>query len=1017
MNGISETMDSTLPIDQSARDRFSFDLERNFALICPAGSGKTRGISSRVLTIAQQPNALDLLPKLVVVTFTNASANEMHARARETLLRAKVPWDVQRAFDFAFFGTIHSFANRLLREHGHHIGIPPVFEVSSDADSVWGRFVRRISEKSLSKGHAILRHYPIQRVLNLVRDWDEMRRPAPRSPLPRVDFSPIYDFELPKRADTAKNIEAFQRKLREFEAVLNGESDASFCEVPEADKGGKKFIELVDSCLSPIRDWVNSEVCHLAFQLASEFRDFRAKEGVLLFADIISMTRDLLLDETAKAEIRSKGYIVLLDEAQDTDPFQFDFLIEAVRPVRASGIWHEGHSGGFPEGGRFSMVGDLQQSIYSKQADLNYFRKVIAYLEASPAGERLDFSVTFRCDKEIVRNVELFFSQILDGSDGQVPYVSIKPRDGAGEGSVMRLAVESSDSESVDDACRAEVGSIARALLALRETGKIKRWNEVALICPRKAWFGSLANGLAEFGISSQFLSFGMTHSDSLAWSFVTAFARAFTCPSDTYETVGILRDVYGLSDVELFDFCGQNGERFIINGQKDSTSAVSTTMNRLSALRKACLRSSLLDGIDLIVEEVRPRLANNRDELLILDRILILASKAEKAGNDLEGFAKSLKDGLSDPLETSGENPNDSVQIITDLKAKGLQWEVVVLPYFFRSIYTMRDNYPFLTGDRLTEAAVASRKSDISEAEALRTDRMVTQEFERRLYVSFTRPKQLLLVCDDENLFEPSNRGFLPNYGKILRVDQKGSMRTHWEQLPDFDPAAIAAVLSPETETVTAASVVSVDLDASRSAACPSIERVRPYRAASEYTHEEREFVRDDVTFINGVSGRPSARTYGVWWHETMRSCPWTSAEGAAEHLAASLEKCPDKDRGARECSLLQGTEIFQWLVSGDFHIKTELPFQYRDQAGNSVEGIMDLCLVEVFSGRWFVIDWKTNRSTPLASLMKQYAGQITSYGRALHALLPDPSVEVGVYSTELGEHSLIGISPAVTL
>lgn len=1006
-------MNGAFPIDQSARDRFSFDLDRNFALICPAGSGKTRGISSRILSIAQQPNALDLLPRLVVVTFTNASANEMHSRAREALLQAKVPWGVQRAFDFAFFGTIHSFANRLLREHGHHIGLPPVFEVSADADSVWGRFVRRINANSLASGHHILRHYPIQRLLNLVRVWDEMRQPGPKVAVPEVDFSSIYEFELPKRADTARSIADFQDQLRQFESVWNGNSAAEFCELPEATKGGKKFLEVVDACLAPVREWINSEVCHLAYELASEFRTFRAGEGVLLFSDIISMARELLLHETAKVEIRSKGYIVLLDEAQDTDPFQFDFLIESVRPVRADGFWRECPNSGTPEAGRFSLVGDLQQSIYSKQADLGYFQEVVQYLENSAAGERLDFSVTFRCDKAVVGNVETFFSRILNGSDGQVPYVPIKPREGAGDGNVMRLPIPLSESGSTEDACRAEVSALASALLALRKQGKVRRWNEVALICPRKAWFGVLAEGLAEFGISSQFLSFGMKHSDSLAWSFVTAFARAFTCPSDTYETVGLLRDVYGLSDVELFDFCEQNGDRFILNGQRDSDNPVAGVINRLSSLRKACLRGSLLDGVDLIIEEVRPRLKGNRDELLILDRISVLASKAEKSGSDLEMFTETLRDGLSNPLETSGENPNDSVQIITDLKAKGLQWEVVVLPFFFRSIYTVRENYPFLQGNRLSAAAVASRKADISDDEATRVERATVQEFERRLYVSFTRPKHLLLICDDEACFESSNQAYLPNNGKVLRVNESGELRPSWDSIPFFDVRSIQGGSMKPKAPAESSPVISIDLEASRNASHPSVERIRPYRAASEYTSEEREFNKDDVTFINGASGRPSGRTYGVWWHETMRACPWVSRDAAAAYLEESVAKSPDMERAKRECDLLQRSSLFEMLVSGDYHVKSELPFQYSTQDGNSVEGIMDLCLVDVLSEKWVVIDWKTNRSTSMASLMKQYLGQIQAYGDALHSLIPGASIQVGVYSTEIGEHSLAGISP----
>ena len=68
--------------DQSDRRRFADELDRNFSVVASAGSGKTRAITDRVLQIARAPNARDILPRLVVVTFTNRAADEMQQRTR-----------------------------------------------------------------------------------------------------------------------------------------------------------------------------------------------------------------------------------------------------------------------------------------------------------------------------------------------------------------------------------------------------------------------------------------------------------------------------------------------------------------------------------------------------------------------------------------------------------------------------------------------------------------------------------------------------------------------------------------------------------------------------------------------------------------------------------------------------------------------------------------------------------------------------------------------------------------------
>ena len=65
----------------------------------------------------------------------------------------------------------------------------------------------------------------------------------------------------------------------------------------------------------------------------------------------------------------------ILDEAQDTDPAQFSVLLEVTRPPEATGRWLETKTDP-PRPGRFSMVGDFQQSIYHDRADLAHYQRV-----------------------------------------------------------------------------------------------------------------------------------------------------------------------------------------------------------------------------------------------------------------------------------------------------------------------------------------------------------------------------------------------------------------------------------------------------------------------------------------------------------------------------------------------------------------------------------------------------------------------------------------------------------------
>ncbi|MFL6504384.1 MAG: UvrD-helicase domain-containing protein, partial [Candidatus Udaeobacter sp.] len=92
------------PRDESVRARFARELDRNFSVVASAGSGKTTGIIKRILSTARSPNAAEILPRLVVVTFTNRAADEMQQRSRQALLEENLGQEVETAFNRAFFG-------------------------------------------------------------------------------------------------------------------------------------------------------------------------------------------------------------------------------------------------------------------------------------------------------------------------------------------------------------------------------------------------------------------------------------------------------------------------------------------------------------------------------------------------------------------------------------------------------------------------------------------------------------------------------------------------------------------------------------------------------------------------------------------------------------------------------------------------------------------------------------------------------------------------------------------------
>lgn len=82
-----------------------YSTEKNIVVVAGAGSGKTRVLTERIRHLVKDLNVPT--SNIVSITFTNMAAEEMRARLS----------DIDTIGD-AFIGTIHSFANRIMKESG-----------------------------------------------------------------------------------------------------------------------------------------------------------------------------------------------------------------------------------------------------------------------------------------------------------------------------------------------------------------------------------------------------------------------------------------------------------------------------------------------------------------------------------------------------------------------------------------------------------------------------------------------------------------------------------------------------------------------------------------------------------------------------------------------------------------------------------------------------------------------------------------------------------------------------------
>jgi ATP-dependent helicase/nuclease subunit A len=1029
------------PIDQPNRERFVSELDKNFSVVAAAGSGKTRAITDRIVQIAKDRHAEEWLPQLVVVAFTNRAADEMQQRARAEVLQAGVALEVLAAFNRAFFGTIHSFCVRLLETYGHHLGLPPTFDVITDDDEVWNEFVQQ--QATIGRGlsdenrRELLRHVQARSLMELGRRADLNAVDPPDGKCPDTDFGRIYSHR--PTGSSVQTIPPLQKELKRVEQTWR-ETDG-FVRWPVRSSDAQNFVSAWREAFAPLRGWIDQGALCVAAEVQRDYRAFRIERGVLTYDDQIALALQLVQHPAIGRAIREKSFRVILDEAQDTDPRQFSLLLESTRPPQATGDWLETKQDP-PQAGHFCMVGDFQQSIYRDRADLSKYRQIHETLVETGAAEALKFSVTFRLDTAQLDFVNKTFREILNDRDQQVGFVELNPRPQVLPGQVVRLNLQPAKLPpdprgKVSDARKAaeEAKQLGKWL---QETGLAKlraeTWREVAILCPRKEWLQTLRRGLRNAGLNVQIQSEKELKGDSPAYAWLTALLIVLSQPRCSYEIAGLLRELFGISDHDLAVFSQGHGDRFQIETLTTGGDVVSKKLSLLAQLRLSILPLPLFNGINEIVRqtELRARLnALPREDFENLegelDALLALAGSSEAEGMTSSEFAELLRTHFADPREIRPSRA-DAIQLITSQKAKGSEWQAVIIPFLTRKVWPASQRYPRLIENRDTgETTVLLDNSDVTDEIEEMLEREERQEMERLLYVALTRARHTLVLAFDNELFAKPG-------GEISSRSQSKWLKAHEEindtafASPAVEPASCIRTTEHQAKKLSATlDKIDIQLPAAR------IDNAAAIKNALVFVRKLNPsgLPAEEPAAIEQMRYRPSpqlprsaspALRYGLWWHDFVRKIPWVRAglafnsgkqsdlfEVWEKGFQASVTSSPDPARSLREWKLLSShiasASDFRKLAGDEFIAHSEMPFLWRVDEFRCVEGVIDLALFNSAARKCLILDWKTDRVPPDSkeTLQARYRPQLAAYWKAVGEIA-GLEIEAAIYSTAAG-------------
>jgi len=376
--------------------------------------------------------------------------------------------------------------------------------------------------------------------------------------------------------------------------------------------------------------------------------------------------------------------------------------------------------------------------------------------------------------------------------------------------------------------------------------------------------------------------------------------------------------------------------------------------------------------------------------------------------------FAESLRTQFRATRETH-PSPRDAIQLITAHKAKGSEWQSVIVPFLTREVRDARPPYPYaIRNVNAPGATIIFDPTDFDESkeELKQIDR---REMERLLYVALTRAKHTLVLAFDRQFFLNSRRHFHRN--SQISLLRAGDGECNCETVTALSNKALECIETRDRQRSAAVEHVSEQfgtrefgwIDDARREAARFVHTIIP----SKFAQEQR--IEPEATADAWIEIEPELRPprvenpatrYGIWWHEFAQKIPWRSQRDMwRATFEANLPGSPEPARSKREWELFAkyASEHPEFFAANIF---TEMPFFWKMDEQKCLEGLIDLALFQPDEKKWFVLDWKTNRvaQNELDSLRVEYRPQIAAYWKAVSEMTRLP-VSAGIYSTATGE------------
>src|SRR5437667_7216852 len=733
--------------------------ETNTVVWASAGTGKTRKLVDVYLELLER--GMDP-GRIVAVTFTERAAAEMRDRIRSALAGRQGRWTAAiSSLAAAPISTIHGFCGILLRQHGIVLGIDPSFSVLDE-------------QQSLDLAREAARETIRQEILSGNEDAENLFR----------------DFGLNELVDTLVSAGGWLNSLGQdadwlLARVQDQEKTAADLEQQIGDEIrryggsfeaiGERFDELESrKAKHPLRKRddsrallprigqiagvpTSSRLTKLAGLYIERFLSKKRALNAVDFDDLLLGTRNLLREHNdIRRHYQDHFEALLVDEFQDTDEVQAEII-----SLLAADPQHPGRLAP----AKLMIVGDPKQSIYRfRRARVTVFFRLLQrildeggrlehlqenYRSAAPIAEfsnRLSELMMDGAGKiEDIAHAQADLSYRIRFSEADV----LKPKSDAPFLGITYVAAESGAKAAQGREMEAE--AMARLLKQWKSSGRIQSWKEVAILMRAMTNVEIYLSALETHGIPVYVVQGALFYQKNEV-SDLIAFLELVLHPDDELIRATVLTSsLFGVAFNELLRFPPAEVRVPLFDTILGHWVARRDTATAAEILHDV-IRKTNFDVV-MLAQKNGPQSVANIGKLIEITRQL-----AHQGTTALDDIVRHLRDRANDRTVRESEaqivsQEDDVVRVLTVHQAKGLEFDVVIVPDLAarggrsagdRTFFS--DKWGVLCGAAYGLHRKPLPHSLILEAKQLEDDQQYEEE-KRLLYVAVTRARKMLVL------------------------------------------------------------------------------------------------------------------------------------------------------------------------------------------------------------------------------------------------------------------------------